>query len=522
MLSVEDREQIRRAYNIDKKSKRWIEREFGHDRRTIIKALQEAVPAPYQVSVVRPSPTLGTWHQRIQELWEQNKTHPRKQRVTASRIFDIIKAEGYSGSSSNLRRHIRVTYKAQVRPPVFLLLEFEAGKDGQFDWGEARVIMAGEEIVVQFGLLRACYSRRLFVYAYPTQRQECFLDGMMRGFEFFGGVFARVWFDNLTQAVQKILAGRNRKEQRHFTAFRSHCLFESVFCRPAEAHEKGGVENGVGYVQRNFFSPMPQVRNFDELNAILHTACLAQSDRTVAGQSVTIGQAWQDEAGKLLPLPKHRFACCVTVELTLDGYGLLAFETNRYSVPVDQARRVLTVKAYPYNVQIFSGSQRIASHPRCYEKQQEVIDPVHFLPLLEQRTAAFEHSAAMRKLRARLPEIFNELLRRLRLDDGLGVREFVRVLRLLETNSQAQLETAVTSALAHGAISRDAIALILRTQTEPAWLPEAMPAEALPGQLGLFVHPGMTPDLGIYDSLLGALVPAVAAATIAVVEVAHV
>jgi transposase len=522
MLSVEDKEQIRRAHNIDNRSKRWIERELGHDRRTINKALQEATPAPYEMSVVRPSPTLGTWHQRIHDLWEQNKTQPRKQRLTASRIFDVIKAEGYGGSSSNVRRHIRITYKAQVRPAVYLLLEFDPGKDGQFDWGEARVIMAGEEVVVQFALLRACYSRRLFVYAYPTQRQECFLDAMMRGFEFFDGVFARVWFDNLTQAVQKILEGRNRKEQRHFTAFRSHCLFESVFCRPAEAHEKGGVENGVGYVQRNFFAPMLEVRNFDELNAILNTACLGQSDRTVAGQSNTIGQAWQDEADKLLPLPIHTFPCCVTVELTLDGYGLLAFETNRYSVPVEQARRVLTVKAYPYTVQIFSGNERIASHPRCYERQQEIIDPVHFLPLLEQRTAAFEHSAAMRKLRAGLPEIFNELLRRLRLDDALGVREFVRVLRLLETRSQLQLEAAVTQALMLGAINRDAIALILRTQTEPTWLPEALPLETLPGQLGLFTHPGMTPDLAIYDSLLGSLLPTTEMAAAEVLEVAHV
>ena len=140
---MEDREQIRRAYNIDKRSKRWIEQEYGHDRRTINKALQEAVPAQYEMSMPRPSPTLGTWHARIGELWDLNKTQPRKQRLTASRIFEVIKKEGYGGSSSNIRRHIRVTYKAQVRPQVYLLLEFDPGKDAQFDWGEARVIMAG-------------------------------------------------------------------------------------------------------------------------------------------------------------------------------------------------------------------------------------------------------------------------------------------------------------------------------------------------------------------------------------------
>ena len=502
---MEDREQIRRAHVIEKKSKRQIQRDTGHDWATVTKALQEAVPERYQLREPRASPVLGIWHTRIGDLWSLNKTLPRKQRLTAKRIFGMIKAEGYSGSIRSVRRHINQTFKGQSPPPIFLKLEYDPGRDAQFDWGEARVLMTGEEIVVQFAVTRACYSRRVFVCAYPTQRQECFLEALTRGFEYFGGVFGSVWFDNLTQAVQKILEGHNRKEQRHFAAFRSHHLFESVFCTPAQGHEKGGVENAVGYVQRNFFSPLLEVRNFEELNALVLAACLKDDSRTVDRQSTTIATAWLEEVPKLRPLPKRGFPCCATVELTLDGYGLLTFETNRYSVPVEQARRVLTIKAYPFEVQIFSGSERLAAHPRCYEKRQEIIDPLHYLPLLEQRVAAFEHSSAMRKLRAGLPSVFEELLRRLRLDDGLGVREFVRVLRLLETGSLAQLETAVKSALSLGALSRDAIALILRSQTEPQWLTEVLSPETLPAQLELFGHAGMTPNLSIYDGLLNTL-----------------
>ena len=147
----------------------------------------------------------------------------------------------------------------------------------------------------------------------------------------------------------------------------------------------------------------------------------------------------------------------------------------------------------------------IASHPRCYEKHKEIIDPVHFLPLLEQRTGAFEHSTAMRKLRSELPVIFDELLSRLRLDEGLGVREFVRVLRLLETCARSQLETAVTGALKLGAVNRDVIELILRTQTQPEWLSEPLTLDTLPSQLGLFAQNTPAPDLGIYDGLLNSL-----------------
>jgi len=141
---VEDREQIRRAFHIEKKSRRQIERDLGHDRRTMAprtatfnKALANAEPGPYKTSAPRASPVLGQWRERIQALWNENKDLPRKQRLTAKRIFELIQAEGYSGSEQSVRRHVRLRYKADQAPPIFLKLEYDPGKDAQFDWGEA-------------------------------------------------------------------------------------------------------------------------------------------------------------------------------------------------------------------------------------------------------------------------------------------------------------------------------------------------------------------------------------------------
>lgn len=99
------------------------------------------------------------------------------------------------------------------------------------------------------------------------QKQEAFLEGHVHAFHHFGGVPRRLTYDNLTTAVRRILEGRNREEQETFISFRSHYLYESNFCNPREAHEKGKIENGVGFGRRNFLVPPPVVSSYEELNA---------------------------------------------------------------------------------------------------------------------------------------------------------------------------------------------------------------------------------------------------------------
>lgn len=507
MISVNDRERIRRAHFDEKWSRRRIEREMGHDRRTINKALASAEAETYKRKVPRHAPVLGSWHKRLDALMAESEKLPRKQRLTAQRIYDIVQGEGFAGSKPSIERYVYGRRREKKRPEVFLPLDWDPGDDAQADWGEAQVDMAGERIVVQFLLLRACYSRKPFVCAYPTQKQESFLDALAHGFVFFGGVFARVTFDNLKTAVQHVLEGKNRAQQRTFVAFRSHYLFDARFCTPGEGHEKGGVENGVGYAQRNFFSPILSARDFDDLNIQLLALCVQQDARIVHGHSQSIGQLWQDESPRLKPLPKRRFACCASAELTINGYGQVTFETNRYSVPAEKVRKHLTVKAYPFIVNILDGQEIIASHSRCYERHQDVIDPLHYLALLEQRPGAFEHARPMRQLRASWPPVFEETLARLQRDEGLGIREFVRVLRLLETHPRHQLEAAMHDALALNTVNRDAIELILRQYSAPESPPPPLDLTAFPhlqriGQFGGHSHNTSVPDARIYDNLL--------------------
>ena len=471
MLTVEKWEEIRRLYFIEKKSMRQIVKETGHAWRTVKRAIKSEGPGKYRLSQPRAAPVLGPYKERIQELLAENEKLPRKQQYTTPRIYGVIKEEGYQGAESTVRHYVSQLRKRERRPQVYLPLVFEPGQDGQVDWGEAEVVLQGKQVTVQLFIMRLNYSRRHFVMAFPAQKQEAFFAGHVSAFEFFGGVPARLTYDNLKAAVRRILRGKKREEQTSFVHFRGHYLFDSHFCTPGQGHEKGGVENGVGYVRRRFLVPLPEVDSFEELNAYLRQACLTDDERQVKGQSRTIGEMWQEEQPHLRPLPAHAFDCCRRDEVKLTPYSQVLVDTNRYSVPVDQARPQLMVKIYPFRVEVHAAGETapLTVHERCYEREQDIFEPLHYLPLLSQRPGAFNYAKPMREWRDRWPAVYEELLQRLQEQwpEGRGIREFIAILQLHRTYPATDIEKAVGMALHHGTLHRDGVMLCLNQLLMP-------------------------------------------------------
>ncbi len=467
MITVEFREAIRRAYFIDGKSIRQIARDSNCSRITVRKAIASAGPVPYTLRAPRSSPVLGPFTGRIDELLTKSERNPPKQRYTAKKIYDLLRLEGYAGSESGVRKYVGARRADQRRPQVYLPLDFDPGRDAQVDWGEAMCIMDGARRVVKLFFMRLCYSRRLFMMAFPNEKQESFFEGHRCAFRHFGGVPHRIAYDNLKTAVLKIFRGRGREEQRAFVAFRSHYLFESRFCTPGEGHEKGRVEDAVGFGRRNFMVPIPEVSSFDELNKHLLASCLADDARRVHGQPVAIGEAFEAERPFLRLLPERDYDCATSRPASLNPYSQVVFETNRYSVPVDRRERKLVVKAYPFHVEILGKQSVLARHARSYERDQDVIDPLHYLPLLEQRPGAFEHAKPVRQWRRTWPDLYNQLLDRLVADrpSGAGVREFIQILKLHRTHPAKQVEEAVRMAIEYGSAHADGVRLCLHQLT---------------------------------------------------------
>ena len=503
MKKVDDYEQIRKAYHIEGLSIREISHRYGHGRRLIRKALEHPIPDKYQLSQPRKLIVLEQYRQRILDLLAESEKLPRKQRYTAHTIYIILEKEGYSGCEGNIHNFVCRTKKKLEAGKAYLPLEFDAGKDAQVDWGEAVVILAGAEVKVQFFVMRLNYSRVRFVKAYPFQKQEAFLDGHEAGFHFIGGVPHRIAYDNLKTAVFRILEGHNRQEQDAFKAFRSYYLFDSRYCTPAQGHEKGGVESDVGYAQRNFFSPLPRVNDYDELNQLLLERCKQDVDRHIRGQEAPVSELWEVDKVHLLPFPKQDYPACETRPVKANSYSQVVFETNRYSVPHTFAGKQFVLRAFPFKIEVLSLENVIATHRRCFGRERDTFDPLHYLSLLEQRPGAFEHAIPLRQWRKKWPATYEQLLTGLQQSkpEGQGIREFIAVLKLHQIWSADLVEQAVAAAVYTGMLNLDVVMYHLQRLSTP--LPSAGPLDL--SHLPQLADIGCQPvDLQVYNQLLEA------------------
>lgn len=502
MIRVEENETIRRAYFIEGKSIRQISREHGHCRRTVRKAIQDAGPRSYTLRTSRPAPVLGPFQERIDELVQESEEQPRKQRYTARRIYQLIQEEGYLGGESTVRRYVGQKRQAMRRPEAFLPLEFDPGQDAQMDWTEAVAEIGGVRQTVQLFVMRLNHSRVRFAMAFPFQKQEAFFGGHIQAFHFFGGVPHRISYDNLKTAVFRILKGHNRYEQEAFVAFRSYYLFDSHYCNVRQAHEKGGVESDVGYARRNFMTPVPKVASFAELNDHLRRVCQQDTRRRSRGETQTVAELWRAEKMRLLPLPPTDYPACASRPVKASAYSLVTLETNRYSVPTEYARRQLVLRAFPFRVEVLYLDQVIAAHERCFGREQDIIDPLHYLGLISQRPGAFEHAVPVRRWRETWPPVYEQLLESLqsRWPEGRGVKEFIAILKLHREHPAGQIERAVGTALQAGVPTLDGIQLLLRREQHIEGRPEPLDLVGRPQLQGIGEQPVV---LEQYEQLLG-------------------
>jgi transposase len=461
-MGEEEWEMVRRAYYVERKSQRQIAKEGGMSRKRVkqmVEGKEGGTRGGSKGSVYEP------YRERVEELLEENAGLPAKQRYTAAKIYKMIRGEGYKGCESRVRQEVGKWKKRQQVREVYLPLAFEPGQDAQCDWGEAVVVMGGKEEKVQVFVMRMCYSRRLFVMAFPTQRRESFLTGHVEAFAYFGGVPSRISYDNVATAVQVRYEGaegkreRMREERQTFVSFRSHYLFESHFCTPGQAHEKGGVENAVGYSRRDMCVPIPRVKSYEELNRLLLKRCDRENERTVRGKEQSIGALWEEEQRWLRPLPAQEYDCGGLVEVRVTPYSQVTYETNRYSLPVKRGRESVVIKVYPFHIDIVEGAKLLARHARSYERGQDLIEPQHYFPLLKQRPGAFDYALPLKKWKKHWPACYHEMLVQLRekWPEGRGVKEFVGILELHQRYPARVVEMAVKQALTYGCVHVDGV-----------------------------------------------------------------
>ena len=438
-------------------SKRQLCREEGIGWGTLEKVLSHSEPPGYRREAPYPEPKLGPYVARIEQILEEDRNADKKQRHNAQRIFERLVEEGYEGGYTQVREKVRKLKRR--RREVFVPLCHDPGT-AQVDVGHALARVGGVLAKIFYFVMALPHSDALFVQAFWHARTEMFWEFHRRAFEYFGGVPRRISYDNDRVLVSGIIGTRARRLTDGFLQLQSHYRFEAHFCAVRRANEKGVVEAMVGFARRKFLVPVPQVRDIEELNALLAEQCRADLVRTLRGQGSSKQELLVDDEASFLPLPEVGFDACRKVPTRAGSLSLVRFDTNDYSVPTCHAYQEVVVKGYVDRVEVCREGRVIAHHERCWGREQVCLDPVHYLALLEDKPGALDYGRPFDGWE--LPECFAVLRARLEHErGGEGTREYVRVLQLLERHSPDELAAAIERALRCNALIRDAIAQFL-------------------------------------------------------------
>jgi transposase len=502
---VELFEQIRRDHDREGLGIHALSRRHSVHRRTVRQALASPLPPPRKRTDGRPAPKLGAYRALIDGWLIADRDAPRKQRHTARRIWQRLREEhGVEVSERQVRRHVRRRRRelGGLVEEVFVPLCHEPGAEAEVDWGEAIVLLAGEPTKVYLFLMRACFSGACFVQAHVRTTQQAFLEAHVAAFQFFGGVFAQVRYDNLNAAVAKVLKGRRRVESDRFIALRSHFLFQSSFTRIGKegAHEKGGVEGEVGRFRRSHLVPLPDVSALSELNDLLAAACVADLSRTIRGRRQTVGEALAEEMDLLRPLPAERFDTAEHAHPRVDSKALATVRQNRYSLPVSLAGLRVAAQIGASVIVFHHDGREVARHERLQGRFGTSAQLDHYLELLRHKPGALARSLALAQERERgcWPECFDRLWRAIdaRVGASEAARQMVDVLLLCRELPAAQVELAARGALAAGAHDGRAVAVLARRTSRPPVAPLADLDERLAATQRA------QPQLADYDQLL--------------------
>ncbi len=255
MFTVELYAKVRRAVMIEGLSRREAAKRFGLHRNTITKMLSFSVPPGYRRRERPASKKLGPHMAWIDAILEGDSQVHKKQRHTARRIFERLRDEqGFSGGYTIVREYVGA---ARLRArEMFVPLSHRPGH-AQADFGEADGYIGGKKVRFHYFCMDLPHSDGCFVKAYPAETAEAFCEGHVAAFEFFGGVPQSILYDNTKLAVAKIVKGGKRLRSKMFAELQSHYLFEDRFGRPGKGNDKGKVEGLVGFVRRNFMTPLP-------------------------------------------------------------------------------------------------------------------------------------------------------------------------------------------------------------------------------------------------------------------------
>jgi transposase len=487
MLEVAEVHVLRHQVLKEGRSQREVAKKLGILRNTVSRYLDpEVIPGKRIEEGPRPRPAREACEERVKALLRERRW-TRKQRPTAARLAELLEDEGIEVSRRTVQRVLREHRRQETE--VGIPLAYRVGDLGEVDFFEVVVNVAGTEQKAWMLLVRLMYSGLDFAWLYDWQDQACFLDGLVRAFDYFGGVPDRLLFDNLRAAVRRVLVGSERELNRRFAELVAHYVFTPCFARVRRGSDKGGVEARGKGVRLQHLSPIPSGSSLQEISEKLLARIERKINRPRERGGRSIAELWEEERQVLDPLPPFRHDPGVLELVKVDRQARIRRKGARYSVPCGWKQLQVEAWLYADRVVIVNQGERV-EHARVPGHRSSIWYP-HYLPELAKKPAAIEQVA--HKLLPQLGEPYERLWRRLELLRGRG--EAARAFRSVAAAIVEHGHDVVTRAVRQ-ALERDEDPL-LAIQPRQA----AAPVTRLPSSLAQ--QRIEASSLTVYDGLLG-------------------
>ena len=485
MITPETRIQIRRYFYAEHWRIGTIAQALNVHPDTVRRAIE--VERFQHAEPLRPS-IVDPYLPFVRETLEQ---YPR---LRSTRLYQMIRDRGYSGSVEQLRRTV-----ARLRPQpheAFLRLQVFPAEQAQVDWASFGSVRVGRAKRQLSGfVMTLSWSRALYLEFFFDQTTENFLRGHVRAFQDWSGAPRIILYDNLKSAVLE-----RRGNQIHFNPrlleLAGHYHFAPRPCQVRAGNQKGRVERAIRYVRDSFWAG----RVFTTLaecnrQALAWRDEVAHQRRWPDDSARTVVQAFAEEQPRLLPLPLHLFHTDRIEPVRSRKTIYVHFDLNDYSIPPEAVGRPLTLAASDTEVRILDGAAEIARHPRCYDRQKSVLDPAHEEALLRTKRKALPQTRAGR-LALAVPES-ETLLERAFAQGESAASQTSQLLRLLDLYGVAALRRAIREALERNTPRASSVAFLLRRAPRSTPLP-ALDLSHHPEAQALDVRPH---DLETYDEL---------------------
>jgi len=484
MIDYELFAKIKNYHEVRKLTVPQIANALGVDQRTVRKWLEEKQFRSRQ-SVARTS-KLDPYKSEIVRMLE---THP----YSAAQIYQRLLELGFGGRYTIVKRYV-----AKVRPrktKAFLKLAFLPGECAQVDWGSYGTVPVGKAVRrLSFFVMVLCYSRQMYVEFTVSQTIEHFLVCHQHAFEFFGGVTRKVMVDNLKSAVLAHHQGLPAELNPKYLDYANHTGFTVTPCGVRKPNEKGRVENGVGYVKKNFLNGL-DISDFEIVGPAARIWLESVANVRIHGETHRKpAELLEEERPYLQPLPVNPYDIATIREVRVSSQFRVALDSNHYSVPARYAGARLTMKLYPDRLCFYYQDQLIARHKRSYDQRQDYEDPDHPKELIAQRKKARDQHSILRflSISSQAKEYYDGLAKRFNPDHH--VKKIVALTDIYGTDAVAR---AMSDAIAHSAFSCEYITNLCEQRSRR--VPEPGPLHITRGEdlLEITIEP---PDLSIYDT----------------------